>query len=66
MNPSHDSSPESDDPNEHSRHSFLQHKFGLLIDKNPTLSLDQAFYLEYTKMYIETIQLEKQVPRDST
>ena len=59
MNPSPEITPDSEDRNLHQYDAFLQREFELIIDRNPTLSLDQSFYLEFTKMYVKTINLNK-------
>ena len=43
------------------KNSFLQAKFGEIIDNYPHLNPDQAFYLEYCKLYINTLKIQEEV-----
>lgn len=38
------------------RGDILQDKFKEILEKHPDLEADQAFYLEYCKLYIDTIK----------
>lgn len=39
------------------KEGFLLKKFNEIGDKHPKFDLDQAFYFEYCKLYIDTIKI---------